>query len=97
MDVAWIHDDITWCIRCECPVVDCYRNQANMMSRTGVHSYADFKGTSECLHSVGLDKCMDGCVYAKELFAKHSDPDSALKELMDKHCDDCMFSSLEED
>lgn len=95
--IAWIHDDITWCARSECPAINCIRNTANMMNKSGLHSYADFKGTSECLVSVGLDKCMDGCVHAKECFAKHDSPDDALKELTDDYCDNCMFASVEED
>ena len=92
----WIHDDITWCIE-KCPVLSCRRNSENMINKTGVHSYAFFKGTGECLISESLDKCMDGCVYAKQCFAKHDNPDDALNELMSEFCDKCIFSSAEED
>ena len=94
---AMFHDDITWCIEDACPMIDCYRNTANMIDRTGVHSYAMFKGTSECPVSRSLDECMDGCLHAKECFAKHDDPDDALRELEDLYCDGCMFASMEED
>lgn len=94
---AWIHDDITWCIRSDCPVKDCQRNDVNMMDRSGLHSYADFYGTSECSISAGLDRCMDGCIHAKELLAKYDNPDDALSELIELYCDDCMFASSEED
>lgn len=95
--LAWIHDDITWCMEEDCPMRDCMRNQVNMMDRTGLHSYAMFKGTSECPVSVGLDNCFDGCIHAKEVFADTKDPDDALRRLEDEYCDDCMFSSAEED
>lgn len=93
----WIHDDITWCIRNNCPMVTCRRNPVNMINRSGLHSYAVFMGTSECPISCSLDICMDGCIYAKECFAKHEDPDDALRELTDVYCDKCVFSSTEED
>lgn len=95
--MAFVHDDITWCLEDKCPVTDCMRNQANMINRTGLHSYAMFKGTAECMMSANIDRCMDGCVHAKEMFANHEDPDDALKALMDEYCDDCIFSSTEED
>ena len=94
---AWIRDDITWCIHSECPATNCHRNPVNMMNKQGLHSYADFKGTSECLSSTDLDKCINGCIHARELFAKHDDPDDAMRELTDLYCDDCMLSSVEED
>lgn len=78
-------------------MIGCMRNNVNMIDKTGLHSYAMFKGTSECPVSAGLELCMDGCLHAKECFAKHDDPDDALKELTDEYCDDCMFASLEED
>ena len=46
--IEWIHDDITWCVHNDCPVVNCMRNPANMLNRTGLHSYADFRKTDEC-------------------------------------------------
>ena len=93
----WMHDDITWCSEEGCPVKQCRRNTAIMITRVGIHSYADFKGTDECMVSDSLDECMDGCLHAKECFAKHEDPDEALRELEEMYCDECEFSSLEED
>ena len=93
----FIHDDITWCMESKCPVIDCMRNPVNMMDKTGLHSYAMFKGTDECMMSANMDRCMDGCVHAKEMFAEHKDPDNALRVLMDEYCEDCIFSSAEED
>lgn len=95
--LSFFLDDITWCMESECPVKTCRRNVANMIDRTGIHSYSNFKGTGECPISRSLDECMDGCVYAKECFAKHDDPDDALKELGDIYCEECIFSSVEED
>ena len=95
--IALIHDDITWCMESDCPMIDCMRNTINMMNRSGIHSYAMFKGTAECPVSKGLDSCVDGCVYAKECFSKYDDPNDALQELIAKHCDHCMFASIEED
>lgn len=95
--IEWIHDDITWCIEENCPMIQCMRNTVNMIQKRGLHSYAVFKGTSECPISRSLDECMDGCVYAKGCFAAHNNPDDALRELEDKYCNDCMFSSQEED
>ena len=46
--VNWIHDDITWCIDSECPVVSCMRNPKNMAEKGGCHSYAMFRETDEC-------------------------------------------------
>ena len=97
MVYEWIHDDITWCVEAACPVESCMRNQVNMINRTGLHSYAMFKGTAECPISRSLDECMDGCVHAKECFAKYDDPDDALAELEAEYCENCIFSSIEED
>ena len=94
--ISFVHDDITWCAE-TCPFVKCYRNSENMMDKTGFHSYAWFKGTSECPIGRSLDECIEGCVHANECFAKHDDPDEALRELQDEYCDKCIFSSLEED
>lgn len=69
----------------------------NMMSHSGLHSYAMFKGTPDCPISTSLDECMDGCIHAKECFAKHADPNDALNELIAEYCEDCAFSSMEED
>lgn len=94
---SWMHDDITWCMESNCPMIDCRRNVINMMDKTGIHSYAIFKGTSECPASVGLDKCMDGCAYAKECFSRNENPDEALQELTEEYCEYCVLSSEEED
>ena len=95
--MAMIHDDITWCMEKDCPMTGCMRNQENMYDRTGLHSFAMFKGTQECPISSNLGDCLDGCRYARESFAEHEDPDDALKALMDEHCEECVFSSVEED
>lgn len=68
-----------------------------MMNKTGLHSYAVFRGTSDCPISVSFDECMDGCVHAKECFAKYKNPDDALKFLIETFCEYCVFSSVEED
>lgn len=94
---SFFFDDITWCMESECPVRSCRRNTYNMIEKTGVHSYAAFKGTSECPVSRSLDECMDGCIHAKECFSKHDDPDDALRELEEAYCEKCAFSSAEED
>lgn len=95
--LEWMHDDITWCLEKDCPMIECRRNSINIMDKTGLHSYAIFRGTSECPVSVGLDKCIDGCLYAKECFSKHDNPDDALNELIEEYCEYCIFSSEEED
>ena len=95
--LSWMHDDITWCIEDKCPMTDCRRNPINIMEMTGLHSFANFKGTSECPASSGLDKCLDGCLYAKECFSRNDNPDDALAELTEEYCEYCMFSSMEED
>lgn len=46
--MEWIHDDITWCMDSDCPLVGCMRNPKNMASPGGVHSYAAFRETDEC-------------------------------------------------
>lgn len=46
--MAWIHDDITWCMQGDCPLVNCMRNPVNMMDKTGLHSYAAFRQSEEC-------------------------------------------------
>lgn len=45
---GFIHDDRTWCDEERCPNLACSRNQKNMMIRTGMHSFARFRGTGEC-------------------------------------------------
>lgn len=93
---SFFFDDITWCTE-DCPVTNCYRNQVNMRDRTGLHSFAVFKGTAECPISRSLDECISGCIHAREIFRKYDDPDEALQALMDTYCDDCAFASKEED
>jgi len=44
---AMFHDDITWCGN-ECYYTECERNQANMLQKEGLHSYAMFKDTELC-------------------------------------------------
>ena len=44
----WFHDDITWCMDGDCPIVGCMRNQKNMANPVGVHSFAMFRETDEC-------------------------------------------------
>ena len=46
---AWIHDDITWCVHNECPMINCFRNPKNMNNHAGLHSYADFRECDECI------------------------------------------------
>jgi hypothetical protein len=46
--MAWIHDDITWCIDNDCPLLECMRNPKNMMDHSGLHSMAAFRETDEC-------------------------------------------------
>lgn len=97
MDMSLFFDDITWCMEKDCPMRTCRRNCVNMIDRTGLHSFAIFKGTADCPISVSLDECMVGCVHAKKCFEKYDDPDQALMELFDNYCDNCAFSSEEED
>lgn len=44
-------DDITWCAS-ECDRIDCFRHQHNMMDKTGLHSFAYFKGTPDCVMKI---------------------------------------------
>lgn len=94
---AWIHDDITWCLEENCPVVDCMRNRVNIINRSGLHSFAMFRGTEVCPVSRGLDRCMDGCKWAKEAFAEHHDPHDAVRALADRYCENCIFAESAED
>jgi len=57
--IAWMHDDITWCTHSDCPRINCMRNPINMMDRTGLHSYADFRECDECSIYRG-EKYMEG-------------------------------------
>ena len=41
-------NDITWC-GSECSFKKCFRNPVNMKNRVGLHSYADFKDTNDCI------------------------------------------------
>lgn len=41
-------DDITWC-GSECSFKGCFRNPVNMKNKVGLHSYANFKGTNDCV------------------------------------------------
>lgn len=42
------NNDITWC-GSKCSFNECFRNPVNMKDKTGLHSYADFKGTNDCV------------------------------------------------
>ena len=44
----WFHDDITWCAKPDCPLINCMRNTKNMRDPNGPHSYATFRDTDEC-------------------------------------------------
>jgi hypothetical protein len=44
----WIHDDITWCIHDECSNTECERNIINRLTKGGLYSAADFRGTEYC-------------------------------------------------
>ena len=68
-----------------------------MIDHTGVHSYAMFRGTEDCPVKRPLEGCLDGCLHAKECFAKFDDPDEAMKALENEYCDTCVFASMEED
>ena len=80
-------DDITWCVEENCEVKTCRRNPVNMIQRSGPHSYTIFKGTECC---PDIYKCMRSCPHAN----KH---DITLRELEEIYCDNCAFSSMEED
>lgn len=43
----WFHDDITWCGN-ECSHLECERNIANRLEKTGLFSMALFKDTEVC-------------------------------------------------
>lgn len=90
------HDDITWCIESDCPVKGCVRNTVNMYDRSGLHSYANFKGTSECALKSEAP-CMETCSHAADCFSQIDDPDKALQKLQDEYCDECVFATVEED
>lgn len=94
---AMIHDDICWCAEENCPVINCMRNTVNMMDRSGLHSYALFKGTDMCPISEQLDKCFDGCVHARECFAGYDTPEEAMDALTSEYCDGCVFAEVRED
>lgn len=51
-------DDITWCFEENCPHISCRRNRVNMIERTGLHSYAMFKGTEDCPYYKKENKSM---------------------------------------
>lgn len=94
--LSLFHDDITWCMS-ECPIHNCMRNPVNMMDHTGLHSYANFRGTDMCPVYKSEDGCMHLCAHVEECFSEYKDPDVALRELGEQYCDHCMFSSMEED
>lgn len=45
----WFLDDITWCAKSDCPMINCMRNPKNMRDKSGLHSYAIFRDTDECM------------------------------------------------
>lgn len=47
MEYDWIYDDITWCIS-ECSYEKCERNTIHRLSKTGLFSAANLKGTESC-------------------------------------------------
>ena len=44
-------DDITWCIS-DCDNTECFRHQSNMKNKSGLHSYANFKDTNDCVMKI---------------------------------------------
>lgn len=49
----WLPDDICWCTDSNhCSNIKCFRNDKNRTVKKGLFSYASFKGTKECSHSV---------------------------------------------
>lgn len=93
---SMFHDDITWCMN-DCPVRECRRNMANMIDRSGMHSYANFKWTDECPVYKMENGCMALCAHAREYLENSQDWDLALRELGEQYCDHCVFSAAEED
>lgn len=43
-------DDITWC-GFDCNFKECFRNPVNMQNKVGLHSFAMFQGTPDCVLS----------------------------------------------
>ena len=46
--IDWMHDDITWCSRTECPNKECFRNQVNRRLKAGLISVADMYVEGKC-------------------------------------------------
>lgn len=91
----WIADDITWCAYEGCAVKTCPRNTCNMRDRTGVHSFAMFRGTQDCPMSERswqlLDEdCISSCDYAWDVFKENRmNIPEALRILAEKYCETC--------
>lgn len=94
---SWIHDDITWCAETDCPNTECERNTVNMMERSGLHSYAMFRGTEYCPMSRRVTDCVSVCKHMQECLSRHNGWDDAYAELTEDCCEKCPFSEWEED
>lgn len=55
-----------------------------------------YDDTSDVEVRLNSNCCVQFCLYAKQCFAENKDMSIALAELH-KHCDNCIFSSMEED
>lgn len=53
--INWMHDDITWCRRTNCPNKECFRNQVNRRLRAGLISVADMYKEGKCPKEATLD------------------------------------------
>lgn len=99
----WIADDITWCAREGCPILTCPRNTCNMRDRTGVHSFAMFRGTRDCPVSerawrVMDEDCIASCDHAWECFSENQENiPEALRQLAEQYCDGCPRGEKGED
>ena len=51
--MSWFEDDICWCSDShECSCIKCFRNDKTRKTKTGVFTYASFKGTEYCPHAI---------------------------------------------
>lgn len=46
-----MRDDITFC-GSECNAKNCFRHPSNIKHSSMLHSFADFKGTDDCLNEI---------------------------------------------